>query len=258
MTLPNCSTACAMDSAREDWIVPDWPAAGRVKALITTRRGGVSSGAYASLNLGDAVGDDAANVAENRRRLETCLPSAPKWLRQVHGKRVVGASEIVPPTEADASFTSDANVVCAIMAADCLPVLLCDRAGSVVAAAHAGWRGLSDGVIENTVRAMGLPGAELMAYLGPAIGPTAFEVGADVHTAFVTHDPRAQSAFRKHGEEKWLADLYCLARQRLQHAGVTTVYGGNHCTYTDPARFFSYRRDGASGRMAALIWLARS
>ncbi len=245
-----------MDSVRDDWLVPDWPAAGQVKALITTRHGGVSSGAYASMNLGDAVGDDAANVAENRRRLEICLPSAPKWLRQVHGNTVVGASQIVPPAEADASFTTDTNVVCAIMAADCLPVLLCDRAGCVVAAAHAGWRGLCAGVIENTVRAMGLPGTELMAYLGPAIGPTAFEVGADVHTAFVTHDPRAQSAFRKHGKDKWLADLYCLARQRLQHAGVASVYGGKHCTYMDPARFYSYRRDGASGRMAALIWLA--
>ncbi len=245
-----------MDRARGDWIVPDWPAVNRIKALITTRQGGVSSGAYASMNVGDAVGDDAANVVENRRRLETFLPSSPRWLRQVHGKTVVAATEIVAPTEADASFTGDANVVCAIMAADCLPVLLCDRAGSIVAAAHAGWRGLSDGVIENTVSAMGLPGAELMAYLGPAIGPTAFEVGADVHAAFVAHDPRAQSAFRKHGKDKWLADLYSLARQRLQQSGVVTVYGGNHCTYTDPVRFFSYRRDGACGRMAALIWLA--
>jgi YfiH family protein len=247
-----------MDSINEDWIVPDWPAAARVKALITTRRGGVSQGAYASMNLGDAVGDDAANVAENRSRLEAILPSAPKWLRQVHGKKVVGASEIARPTEADASYTNDTNVVCAIMAADCLPVLLCDRAGSVVAAAHAGWRGLSGGVIESTVNAMGGAGAELMAYLGPAIGPTAFEVGADVYTAFVTHDPRAQSAFRKQGKDKWLADLYCLARQRLQHAGVAAVYGGSYCTYTDSTRFFSYRRDGASGRMAALIWLAET
>lgn len=247
-----------MDKAREDWIVPDWPAAARVKALITTRRGGVSGGAYASMNLGDAVGDDEANVAENRSRLQSRLPSAPKWLRQVHGNRVAGASEIIQPPEADASFTTDANVVCTIMVADCLPVLLCDRAGSVVAAAHAGWRGLSAGVIENTVNTMRRPGAELMAYLGPAIGPTAFEVGADVHAAFVSHDPRAQQAFRKHGNDKWLADLYCLARQRLQHAGVTAVYGGSHCTYTDPKRFFSYRRDGVSGRMAALIWLAES
>ncbi len=245
-----------MNSVPEDWIVPDWPAAGRVKALITTRRGGVSDGAYASMNLGDAVGDDAENVAENRRRLERYLPSTPKWLRQVHGKRVVDASEIVAPTEADASFTSDANVVCAIMAADCLPVLLCDRAGSAVAAAHAGWRGLCSGVIENAVSAMNIPGNQLMAYLGPAIGPTAFEIGADVHAAFVAQDPRAQAAFREHGKEKWLADLYFLARQRLQQAGVAAVFGGSHCTYTDPARFFSYRRDGATGRMAALIWLA--
>jgi YfiH family protein len=245
-----------MDNKREDWIVPDWPAAARVKALITTRRGGVSSGAHASMNLSDAVGDVAENVAENRRRLAACLPSPPVWLRQIHGDRVVDASRIAQPVEADASFATETNVVCAIMAADCLPVLLCDRAGSVVAAAHAGWRGLSSGVIENTVKAMGRPGSELLAYLGPAIGPSAFEVGADVHAAFVSHDPRAASAFSERGNGKWLADLYSLARQRLQQTGVATVTGGTHCTYTEPLRFFSYRRDGVSGRMAALIWLA--
>ena len=245
-----------MASANSDWIIPDWPANPVVRALVTTRSGGVSNGAYASMNLGDAVGDVARNVAENRRRLGTCLPSQPVWLRQVHGNAVVNAAHITQPTEADASTATVANIVCAIMAADCLPVLLCDRAGSVVAAAHAGWRGLSSGVIENSVNAMAVSPAELMAYLGPAIGPTAFEVGADVYTAFARHDPRALSAFREHSKGKWFADLFTLARQRLQAAGVTAVYGGSDCTYSNPERFFSHRRDRVSGRMAALIWIA--
>ena len=244
-----------MVSLHNDWIVPDWPAARPVKAIITTRRGGVSTGTYASMNLGDAVGDDAERVAENCRRLQVSLPSPPKWLHQIHGNTVVCAKTIDQPVEADASTTTRPDTVCAIMAADCLPVLLCDRTGSVVAAAHAGWRGLSSGVIENTVNAMGRAGNELMAYLGPAIGPTAFEVGEDVRAAFLSHDMRAGSAFRQHRKGKWFADLFSLARQRLHATGVSAVYGGTHCTYTDPERFFSHRRDRVSGRMAALIWL---
>jgi purine-nucleoside/S-methyl-5'-thioadenosine phosphorylase / adenosine deaminase len=246
-----------MPGLHSNWILPGWPAPSCVHAFVTTRHGGVSSGAYASLNLGDAVGDATENVAENRRRLESCLPSPPIWLRQVHGNTVVCAEDVEQPLEADATTARRENVVCTVMAADCLPVLLCDRAGTVVAAVHAGWRGLAAGVIENAVRAMRRPGHELMAFLGPAIGPAAFEVGQDVRAAFIKRDARAQGAFRAHQEGKWLADLFFLARQRLLDVEVSAVYGGSDCTYTDPGRFFSHRRDHVSGRMAALIWLAR-
>lgn len=242
-------------SAVGDFIVPDWPAPANVKALITTRGGGVSSGAFASFNLGLRAGDDPQAVTENRARLRRLLPQEPKWLRQVHGARVVNADDLNEAPEADAGFARHIHTVCAIMIADCLPVLLSDRAGSVVGVAHAGWRGLSGGVVENTVDAMRRAGSgELLAYLGPAIGPRAFEVGADVRDAFVNRDPGAAQAFAPHGREKWLADLFMLARQALARAGVNAVYGGGLCTYSDPARFFSYRRDKTTGRMAALIW----
>jgi YfiH family protein len=237
------------------WIAPDWPVPPNVKALITTRHGGVSSGAFSSLNLGLLAGDDPHSVAENRARLRRLLPQAPQWLRQVHGTRVVDADDLNETTEADAAIARRPGTVCAVMIADCLPVLLSDRAGSVVAVAHAGWRGLSSGVVENTVAAMRRAGAsEMLAYLGPAIGPQAFEVGADVRDAFLRRDPDAAQAFAPHGGEKWLADLFMLARQALARAGVTAVHGGGLCTYSDPARFFSYRRDKTTGRMAALIW----
>jgi hypothetical protein len=243
-----------MADANNSWITPDWPCPPSVRALVTTRIGGVSTGAFASLNLGDTVGDDADNVAENRQRLQTHLPSPPKWLRQVHGSIVVDAAKVTMPVAADGSVATAADTVCVVMAADCLPVLLCDRAASTVAAAHAGWRGLCSGVLENTVQAMRTAPGELMAYLGPAIGPDAFEVGDEVLAAFVKRDPQAASAFRKHRKSKWFADLFMLARQRLKTVGVTEVYGGTECTYSDPARFFSHRRDKVSGRMAALIW----
>jgi hypothetical protein len=211
------------------------------------------------MNLGTQVGDDPAAVATNRRSLRGFLPAEPFWLRQVHGTRVVEAQGL-EEVQADASFSRVPGVVCAVMVADCLPVLLCDRAGSVVAAAHAGWRGLSAGVLENTVATLLCPPDQLIAYLGPAIGPEAFEVGQDVLDAFLAADARASAAFRPkapgpHGEPKWLADLYALARQRLARAGVAAVYGGGLCTYQDSARFFSHRRDPGSGRQAALIWL---
>lgn len=241
-----------------DWIVPDWPVPANVKALITTRHGGVSSGAFASFNLGVLAGDDPQSVAENRVCLRRLLPQEPKWLRQVHGTRVVGTDDLNEAPEADAGIARRANTVCAVMIADCLPVLLSDRAGSVVAVAHAGWRGLSGGVVENTVDAMRRAGAgELLAYLGPAIGPQAFEVGADVRDAFLRRSPDAARAFADRGTGKWLADLFMLARQALARAGVTAVHGGGLCTYSDPARFFSYRRDKTTGRMAALIWRER-
>ncbi len=238
-----------------DWIVPDWPAPERVRAFITTRAGGVSSGPYSSFNLGDTTADDPAAVRTNKARLEALLPSRPRWLRQVHGARVV-AAETAAGERADAACTAASGVVCAVKIADCMPVLLTDTAGSVVAVAHAGWRGLAAGVVENTVHALGVEPGSLMAYLGPAIGPRAFEVGEEVRAAFCAVDAAAAAAFEPHTPGKWLADLFALGRQRLAGCGVRRVYGGGLCTYSDPGRFYSHRRNPVTGRMAALIWLA--
>lgn len=235
-------------------ILPDWPAPACVKALQTTRLGGVSQGSYASLNLGDHVKDLPQHVAANRQLLSPYLPSEPVWLNQVHGVRVIDAALSSCLESADASFSTRKQVVCVTMTADCLPVLLCDQAGSMVAAVHAGWRGLCDGVIEATVKAMPVEPATLMAWLGPAIGPQAFEVGSEVRAQFMAQDAQAEHAFQAHGE-KWLGDLYTIARQRLSRLGVTQVYGGGRCTYREPETFFSFRRDGDTGRMASLIWL---
>ena len=239
-----------------DWIVPDWPAPANVRALITTRSGGVSTGRFASMNLGQRIDDDMQSVRTNRSSLRDLLPSEPKWLLQVHGARVVDSDMLQQPVEADAAVARNPGSVCTVMVADCLPVLLSDRAGSVVAAAHAGWRGLAAGVLENTVRAMGTPPNELIAYFGPAIGPSAFEVGADVRDAFLAVSADSASAFVARQPGKWLADLFALTRQRLRASGVTQIYGGGLCTYSDPRRFFSHRRDKVTGRMAALIWLS--
>ena len=244
-----------MPNRPEDWIVPDWPAPARVRALITSRNGGGSSGPYTSMNLGLRVDDDPDVVEANRRLLKHFLPAEPKWLNQVHGTAVVDAETITRPVEADASVAASPGCVSAVLVADCLPILFANRSGSVVAAAHAGWRGLVAGVIENTVRALDTPPRNLLAYLGPAIGPSAFEVGDEVRNAFVAADPAADYAFHPHKPGKWLADLFVLARQRLAQAGLLNVYGGGQCTYSDPARFFSHRRDKVSGRMAALVWI---
>lgn len=238
-----------------DWLTAGWPAPTRVRTLITTRNGGVSQPPYASLNLGTHVGDDAQHVADNRALLRAQLPAEPAWLNQIHSTIVLDAATVQHTPDADASYTRARDTVCVVMTADCLPVLLCDRSGSVVAAAHAGWRGLCSGVLERTIAAMGVPGGELMAWMGPAIGPDAFEVGAEVRAAFAAHDPAASNAFTPIGDNKFLADIYQLARQRLQAAGVGAVYGGDLCTVIDRQRFFSYRRDGRTGRMASLIWL---
>jgi YfiH family protein len=238
-----------------DWIEPDWPAPRRVRALVTTRNGGVSRAPYASLNLGTRVGDDPEAVAENRARAGAALPSKPKWLHQVHGVDVVQAERADADACADAAFTRARGVVCVIQVADCLPVLLCDREGTRVAAAHAGWRGLGAGVLERTVAALESAPEALLAWLGPAIGPRAFEVGVDVFDTFVAADSEAATAFQPLREGKWLADLYALARRRLARAGVSAVYGGGFCTAGDPARFFSHRRDRVTGRQAAFIWL---
>jgi YfiH family protein len=239
-----------------DWIVPDWPAPANVKAFITTRAGGSSIGPYAGLNLGLRTDDDPLAVEANRRRLRAALPDEPKWLRQVHGCEVVDADVLAGVPEADAAVARSANTVCAVLVADCIPVLLADRAGSAVAIAHAGWRGLARGVLERAVERLDRPPEELLAYLGPGIGPGAFEVGADVRDAFLAGDARAEAAFRPRAPGKWMADLFLLARQRLARCGVTRIHGGDLCTHSDPGRFYSYRRDGATGRMAALIWRA--
>lgn len=219
-------------------IVPDWPAPEAVRALLTTR----------------ALGD--ARSEQGRRRLRERLPSDPVWLRQVHGVVAVDAANVPADSEADASFTKKRRIVCAVMIADCMPVLLAEERGEAVGVAHAGWRGLSAGVIESTVRAMGVPPARLLAWLGPAIGPAAYEVGPEVRAAFMAKDPAAESAFAPNRPGHWLLDLYAIARQRLASMGVARVSGGKFCTHTEQDRFFSYRRDKASERMAAAIWLA--
>ena len=241
----------------EDWIVPDWPAPSHVHALITTRAGGVSAPPYDTFNLGLSTGDDRAAVMENRRRLRALLPDEPRWLKQVHGARVLHAATVYDRPEADASLTREGGVVCAIQIADCLPVLLSNRDGGIVAAAHAGWRGLAAGVIDNTIAAMidaGAKRSDIVAYIGPGIGPSAFEVGDDVVAAYVERDAGAAEAFTALRPGKWLADLPALARRALARCGVTAVSGGDLCTYSDPKRFFSYRRDKVTGRMGALIW----
>jgi YfiH family protein len=235
---------------------PDWDLPGGVGALLTTREGGQSRGVFASFNLGGHVGDDPLTVAANRARLRSFLPADPLWLNQVHGAAVADAdvSEGVP--EADAVLARSSRRVCAVQTADCLPVLLCDDDASVVAATHAGWRGLAAGVLENTVRGMGVPPQRVRAWLGPAIGPQAFEVGDEVRAAFVTDDPEAAAAFVACPVAgKWLADLFLLARRRLAAAGVDRISGGGVCTVSAPQRFYSYRRDGVTGRFASMVWL---
>lgn len=240
---------------------PDWPAPANVFALCTTREGGVSSGPYASLNLADHVGDDEAAVNENRARLAALLPPGATllWLQQVHGTTVVNAPERQGSPEADASVSRAPLDVCAVLTADCLPVLFASCHGDEVGAAHAGWRGLQMGVLEATLGALHTAPADLMAWLGPAIGPTAFEVGPEVREAFLASAGTAARAtaacFRDAPDRPGhsFADLYSLARIRLATAGITRIYGGECCTFNEPGRFFSYRRDGATGRMASLI-----
>lgn len=240
------------------WLRPDWRAPAVVRALSTTRTGGVSRGVYASLNLAEHVGDQSAAVQQNRALLRTGagLPAEPLWLNQVHGTTVCSVDQTFDgPPEADASVSAQAGAVCAVMTADCLPVLLCDRAGTVVAAVHAGWRGLAAGVVEAAVARMARPSDQLMAWIGPAIGPEHFEVGEEVRACFCDGDVTAASAFRPSPAGRWLADLPALARQRLLRLGLGRVSGGHLCTHSDASLFFSYRRDGVTGRMATLIWL---
>ena len=244
-----------------DIIVPDWPAPAAVHAAFTLRAGGVSAPPFDSLNPAAHVGDEPDAVAENRARLRRRLqlPSEPSWLEQVHGCRVAALDGgWAAGAAADAAVTHAADRVCVVQVADCLPVLLCAAGGSAVGAAHCGWRGLAAGVLEATVHALRTPPAQLLAWLGPAIGQGHFEVGEDVHAAFCAGDPAAAAAFVKNARGRWQCDLYALARRRLAALGVSRVYGGGWCTYADPVRFFSYRRDGRCGRMAALIWMSRA
>jgi YfiH family protein len=255
-----CSGCCAGNRGVEvalEWLEPDWPAPAPVRALCTTRAGGVSVGPYAGLNLADHVGDDPACVARNRAMLceRLALPASPLWLRQVHGCDVAAAGSDAPGCAADAAVARGRGKVCAVLTADCLPLLLCDRAGTRVAAVHAGWRGLVGGVIEACVTRLEVAPADLLVWLGPAIGPAAFEVGPEVRAAFLSADAGAGQAFRPSPSGRWLADLYRLARRRLDALGVGGVWGGGYCTATDRERFYSYRRDGTTGRMASLIWL---
>lgn len=237
-------------------IVPDWPAPPGVRGIVTTRSGGVGAGAHASFNLGQRAGDDPRAVARNRELARTWLPAEPVWLRQVHGSVVVDAATVPAGEEpqADAAFTRAPRVVCAVLVADCMPVLLAATDGSVVGAAHAGWRGLAGGVIEATLEAMQVRARDVLAFLGPAIGPHAYEVGEEVRDAFVAHGAGAESAFTPTRPRHWLLDLYAIARQRLAAQGVRSVSGGTFCTYSDPGRFFSFRRERTTGRMAAFIW----
>lgn len=242
-----------------EWLRPEWAAPDRVRALATTRAGGCSTGDHASLNLGAHVGDPLARVVENRRALHRAadLPSQPRWLKQLHGTNVVRAEETRRSPEADAAWTDAPGVVCAVLTADCLPVLFCDRGARAVAAAHAGWRGLSSGILRATVdtlRAQGIAPGELMAWLGPAISANAYEVDAPVRDAFAGRLPGAESCFTETRPGHWACDLYGLARLELGALGVQDVSGGKYCTHSD-ARFFSYRRSPRCGRQATLIWL---
>jgi YfiH family protein len=237
-----------------DWIVPDWDAPAKVRAFVTTRSGGVSQGEFSSMNLGGGGGDDNGHVARNRLIVRERLPAMPRWLRQVHGTQVADLDDDAI-AQADAAIAGSPRRVAAVLTADCMPLFLCDTATCRVAVAHAGWRGMAAGVIESTLAALGVEPSRTIAWMGPAIGPDAFEVGPEVREAFLAADPGAGEAIRSHGAGKYLADLYGLARRRLERAGVRAIAGGGFCTYRDAERFFSYRREKRSGRMGAFIWI---
>jgi len=249
------------------FIVPDWQVPAHVNALSTTRKGGISQGAFSSNNLALHVNDMPSVVEKNRAllRKNAGLTVEPVWLTQTHSATVVdigdeqggamAGEKAAEPVRADASFSSKPGKVCVVMTADCLPLLLCDKKGTQVAAIHAGWRGLLNGIIENTVNMFSVPGADIIAWFGPAIGPKAFEVGREVKELFVNQDIDALKAFRQCSEDKWLANIYALAAMRLKNLGVAEISGGQYCTFRDGSRFYSYRRDQVCGRMATLVWL---
>lgn len=242
----------------DPFILPDWPAPNTVKAVSTTRQGGFSLPPFDSLNLGLHVGDSDTRVEKNRNDLiETAqLPESPRWLNQVHGTTVTTASTWQFGDEADAMISEQMNQVCVIMTADCLPILLCNQKGDMVVAIHAGWRSLAAGIIEKTLLKFDCNPQEIMAWFGPAIGPMKFEVGTDVYHAFTQYSEQAQQAFVQTDATHYLADIYLLAKQRLNAQNIHALFGGDFCTVSEPARFFSYRRDGVTGRMASMIWIS--
>ena len=242
------------------WLTPDWPAPANVRAAATLRTGGVSAAPFDSLNLGSHVGDDPAAVAQNRRLLKAALqlPGEPGWLNQVHGTQVVVATSADTPPTADASVAKEVGQICVVLTADCLPVLFCDRRGTRVGAAHAGWRGLAGGVLGATIAALEVPPSQLLAWLGPAIEQEAFEVGPEVREQFLKLDACNEAAFRSNARGRWQADLYQLARNELARLGVTDVSGGGLRCHAEEERFFSYRRNSRTGRMATLAWLLNS
>lgn len=235
-------------------IYPDWPAAPHIKAFTTTRCGGYSDIPYASWNLAHHVGDDPDSVKQNREKLLTQLPQEPIWLEQIHSHHVIEAGDKQRYQKADGAFSTTPQTVCCVMTADCLPVLLCDKSGTMVASIHGGWRGLAQGIIAAAVNNLPTNTNNLMAWLGPAIGPKHFAVGLEVKQQFVQLDPSLEVAFQPY-QDRWLADIYHIARQQLQQLGVQAVFGGHHCTYAEDELFYSYRRDGQTGRMASLIWI---
>lgn len=237
----------------DHWLIPDWPAPANIHAGTTLRHSGVSLPPYDSLNLGDHVGDDPAAVAKNRQCLK--LPTEPIWLKQIHSTRIVDAAHCAPgQSEADGSYATQPHVICTVLTADCLPLLICNKDGTQVAAIHAGWRGLAASIIDAAVEKFTDDHSELLVWLGPAIDPAHYEVGHDVRDTFMAHDPTANAAFTAQ-QDKWRMDIYRLARQRLHALGLNSIYGGNHCTYREQDQFYSYRRDGMTGRIASVIWL---
>ena len=239
------------------FLIPDWPAPAGIRACVTTRAGGVSLAPFDSFNLGDHVDDDPVAVAHNRQRLTHIFDVQPAWLSQVHGV-VVAPANPEHIVEADASWTATPGIACTVMTADCLPALFCDRAGTRVAAAHAGWRGLAAGVLEATAQSLNVEPQDILVWLGPAIGLKAFEVGAEVRAVFIEDLPQSAEAFVPSvNPGRFMADIYELARLRLARYGITAVYGGGFCTVTDP-RFYSYRRSPRTGRFASLIWIEKS
>jgi len=236
------------------WIKPDWPVKDTIHAAVTLRTGGISQGAFQSLNPALHVNDKAEFVMQNRQSISQMLklPSEPVWLEQIHSNRVIKADQTTQLEQADASYTDQAGIVSVVMTADCLPILLASKDGTKIAAIHAGWRGLLNGVISNTVAMF--KNTPVIAWLGPAIGPDCFEIGAEVKSLFVTKSGHFSPAFKQKNEDKYLADIYQLATIELANLGINQVYGGNFCTVTDKQRFYSYRRDGETGRMATLIW----
>ncbi|MES2998253.1 MAG: peptidoglycan editing factor PgeF [Pseudomonadota bacterium] len=241
-------------------ITPDWPAPPWIKAATTTRRGGFSDPPFDSLNLSLTVGDNPDSVIQNQKLLKSSLglPKNPLWLKQVHGNKAVSANSALIDLVADATYSQESHVVCAVQTADCLPLLVCSRTRYCIAAIHAGWKGLASGIIENSIKSLDCSADDLLVWLGPAIGPQAFVVGAEVVKAFIEKDHEAKAAFRQIGNNHWQANLYQLAKRRLAILGVKAIYGGNYCTYTDKDQFFSFRRDKVTGRMASLIWISPS